>query len=99
MGYTNPCNDPQRAPMTPNEPQRAPITSNDQNYYSNGPQRPKLLLQRPPTIQNIIITSSNDPKDKYYPSIRIPYAFLEKFRERITYQNRYEVSKTYASLI
>ena len=62
MGYTNPCNEPQRPPTGPNDPQRAPMTSNDPNYYSNGPQRPKLLLQRPPTTQNIIITSSNDPK-------------------------------------
>ena len=28
----------------------------------NDLQRSKLLLQRPPMIQNIIITSSNDPK-------------------------------------
>ena len=62
-------NGPQRPPTTPNEPQwpptiqiNTPTAPNDPNYYSNGPQRPKLLLQRPPTIQNIIITSSNDPK-------------------------------------
>ena len=97
-GYTNPCNDPQRAPTGPNDSQRAPTRPNDL-------QRSKLLLQRPPTTQIITPTAPNDPKyyhnefqrskDKYYPSIRIPYAFLEKFIERRTYQNRYEVSKTY----
>ena len=31
MGYTNPCNDPQRPPTGPNDPQRAPMISNDPN--------------------------------------------------------------------
>ena len=55
MGYTNPCNDPQRPPTGPNYSQRAPTSPNDL-------QRSKLLLQLPPTTQIIIITSSNDPQ-------------------------------------